>query len=81
MEELMNRETVANCCGIVIKSSYKQRDGRQVVHYKCDRRGVDRNCHGLVEYTRARKAKVSALIDCPSKGVGREAKGKATHQD
>ena len=50
MEELMNREAVENGCGIVIKSSYKQRDGRQVVHYKCDRRGVDRNCHELVEY-------------------------------
>ena len=75
----MNTEAVANGYGIVTKFSYNQLDERQVVHYKCDRRGVDRNRHGLVEETRCRKAKGSALIICPFKGVRPEAKGKATH--
>ena len=79
MEEHMNVVAAVNGYKIVTRLSYKQRDGRQVVHYKCDREGVNRNRHGLIQETRVRKAKGSALIDCPFKGVGQESKGKATH--
>ena len=78
MEEHMNMESIANYYGIFTKSSYKDR--LHVVHYKCDREEVHRNRHGLVEERRVRKAKGSAIIDFPFKGVGREAKVKATHQ-
>ena len=37
MEKEFNAEVAAKGYGIVTKCSYKQRDGRQVVHYKCDR--------------------------------------------
>ena len=77
MEEHMNVVAAVNGYKIVTKLSYKQRDGRQVVHYKCDRGGVDRKRHGLVQETRVRKAKGSALIDCPFKEIGLESKGKA----
>ena len=79
MEEHMNVVAAANGYGIVSKSSYRQRDELQVVHYKCDRGGVDRNRHGLVQESKVRKANSSALINCSFKGVGQESKGKATH--
>ena len=69
MEGHMVMEAVAYRYGIVTISSYKQRYGRQVVHHKCDREGVDRNLHGLVEETRVLTTKGSVLVECPLKGV------------
>ena len=41
MEKNINTEAAILGYATVTKSSYKLRDGRQVLHYKCDRGGVE----------------------------------------
>ena len=79
MEKYVNIEAAIKGYAVVTKSSYKLRDGRQVVHYKCDRGGVDRKRHGILEESRMRKGKGSVLVDCPFRGIGRQENGEASN--
>ena len=71
-EKYRSTEAIIKGYAIVTKSSYKLQDGRQVVHYICDRGGVDRNRQGISKEARMRKGKGSTLVDCPFRGVGRQ---------
>ena len=79
MKKNVNIEAAIKGYAVVTKSSYKLRDGRQVVHYKCDRGDVHRNRHGISEESIMRKGEGSILVDCPSRGIGRQEKGKASN--
>ena len=77
--ENVNIETAVNGYAAVNKSSYKLRDGRNVIQYKCDRGGVDRNRHGISEEHRMRNGKGSVLIDCPFRAMRPKEKCKASN--
>ena len=79
MESNVHIEAAIEGYAVVTKSSYKLRDGRQVVHYKCDHGGVDRNRHRISEESRMRKGKGSVLVDRPFKGIRRQEKGKSSN--
>ena len=71
MEKNINIESTIQGYAMTTTSSYNLRDRRQVVDYKCDREGVDRNRHEILEEARKRKGKGSVSVDCPFRVIGR----------
>lgn len=74
MERAFNDFAAVQGYGIVCKSSSKQRNGRSLVYYQCDRGGKIRNRLGLSNETRKRVAR-SKCIDCPFQLIGKEYEG------
>ncbi|KAI9907007.1 hypothetical protein PsorP6_002778 [Peronosclerospora sorghi] len=71
IETAFNNFAATQGYGIVCNTSNKQRNGKYLVYYQCDREGRPRNRLGLTAKTRRRVSR-SKRNDCPFRVIGKE---------